>query len=74
MSSQFNRKDNYYTFSCDEPGCHANYETETGEFRSGWKRAQAEGWAYVPKYEDGVGRACHYCPEHAKQFDRPRGG
>lgn len=68
MTSKFQRKGNYYTFSCDQPGCHVNYQGEPGLFKAAWRDAREHGWVHVPQYEDGVSSACHYCPEHAKQF------
>lgn len=68
MTSRYDRKTNVLTFDCDQPGCHRNFETESGSFKDGWREAQSEGWAYVPHYPDGVSEARHFCPEHAKQF------
>lgn len=72
MSSKF--KDSILTFDCDEHGCHKNFECETGHFKDGWAAAREEGWIHTTRYERGVSRATHYCPQHASKYDGgPRG-
>jgi hypothetical protein len=71
MSSEY--KDRVLFFNCDTKGCHKNYECEQGQFRDGWRAAQAEGWVYLPDTTQGnISRAKHFCPEHAAQFDGVR--
>lgn len=68
MTSKYDRGSNSMTFDCDQPGCHANYQSENGEFKDGWREARAHGWVYVPEYVNGVSVARHFCPKHAEQF------
>jgi hypothetical protein len=68
VSNVYDRRLRMNQISCDEKGCLANFETI--DFRRDWRQKTEEGWAYVPEYEDGVSISRHYCPEHARKFDR----
>ena len=68
MTSRYRRQDQVHEFSCDEPGCHANYEGEPAQFKEAWREASAHGWNYVPEYVNGVSEPRHYCPHHSKKF------
>jgi hypothetical protein len=75
VTSRYNYKTNMFTVDCDQPGCHVNHECEAGSFRSGWLVARSAGWAYLASYDQGnIKVDKHFCPAHAEQFDRPRGG
>lgn len=68
MSNNYDRRLRLHQISCDETGCLANFETI--DFKRDWRQRSADGWAYVTEYPDGVSTARHYCPEHARKFDR----
>jgi len=68
MTSKYDKNSNSMMFDCDKAGCRVNFQSESGQFKDGWREARAHGWVYVPEYEGGVSRPRHYCPEHAKQF------
>lgn len=75
MSSKHDRKTEVTTFSCDKPGCHKNFEGEPGSFGDAWRAARAHGWIHMKDYGRGnIGESRHYCPDHAEDFEKPRGG
>ena len=74
MTNKYNPKTGVMTYDCDQPGCRVNYEARAHSFKDAWRDAQSAGWVYVPVFEMGISKPQHFCPRHAAQFDKPRGG
>lgn len=62
------RIDDVIVFDCDAKGCHANFETDIGDFRASWAQAQAYGWKALNQYQRSISTWNHYCPSCVKKM------
>ena len=47
-------------FSCDTPGCTAEYEFDKDDFKRAWNMAKLQGW----ETKKIAGEWLHACPRH----------
>lgn len=55
------KRSGLFTFNCDGPRCHANYESDDADFRAAWAEAQDDGWVNAINADDTWSHYCSKC-------------